>query len=391
MAVMIQVQTIIDLDKNNGRKKLRLLNVSQKNIITVSDEDLDKILKSKVTVTMCIVPLVFPNMSVLTLMSTGKTHPVKLLSKYDCLMIVISVTTTWEASVFLMPTTSFTANMKVTEPTWVLFSYAELEKATNNFDHSRELGTRGFDIVCHEQFINEVKILTHLCHRNPVSLYGCSSCHCHELLLVYEYIPNGTVYCHLHGVLANRGLLPWLIRIKIAIETATALAYLHASDIIHCDVKTNNILLENNFCVKVVDFGLSRLFPNAVTHVSTASQGKPRLYIMWDKGEINLANIVGKKIQEGAFGELVHPLLRFESDSEVRRMILTVAELAFQCLQRDKDLKPSMDEVLNFLKRIERGNEKIDHVDDVDIHDAIGIPHSSYAAHSSSPYHLARL
>lgn len=222
-----------------------------------------------------------------------------------------------------------------------------------------------------EQFRNEVKILTRLRHRNLVSLYGCTSCHSRELVLVYEYIPNGTVYCHLHGELAKRGLLPWPIRIKIAIETATALSYLHASDIIHRDVKTNNILLENNFCVKVADFGLSRLFPGDVTHISTAPQGTPgyvdpeyhQCYqltsksdvysfgvvlielissllpvdITRNKDEINLANLALKKIQESAFGELVDPCLGFEKDREVRRMIISVAELAFQCLQRDKD------------------------------------------------------
>ena len=123
--------------------------------------------------------------------------------------------------------------------------------------------------------MNEVQILTRLRHKNLVSLYGCTSSHSRELLLVYEHVPNGTVACHLHGELARRDTLPWHTRMKIAIETASALSYLHASDIIHRDVKTKNILLNESFSVKVADFGLSRLFPNDVTHVSTAPLGTP--------------------------------------------------------------------------------------------------------------------
>ncbi|THF99415.1 hypothetical protein TEA_016438 [Camellia sinensis var. sinensis] len=192
-----------------------------------------------------------------------------------------------------------------------VFSYTELEEATNNFDPSKELGDGGFGTVYHvlmpiaqylifsqpgnlqdgrdvavkrlyehnyrriAQFMNEIKILTHLRHRNLVSLYGCTSRLSRELLLIYEYIPNGTVADHIHGDRAKDRPLLWPIRMSIAIETASALVYLHASDIIHRDVKTNNILLDNDFCVKVADFGLSRLFPIGVTHVSTAPQGTP--------------------------------------------------------------------------------------------------------------------
>ncbi|XP_012570247.1 LEAF RUST 10 DISEASE-RESISTANCEUS RECEPTOR-LIKE PROTEIN KINASE-like 1.2 isoform X2 [Cicer arietinum] len=313
-----------------------------------------------------------------------------------------------------------------------VFSYEELRKATDNFDHTKELGDGGFGTVYFgklpdgrevavkrlyehnyrrvQQFINEVNILTNLRHKNLVSLYGCTSRHSRELLLVYEYISNGTIACHLHGELAKPDILPWSIRIKIAIETATALAYLHASGIIHRDVKTSNILLDNNFCVKVADFGLSRLFPEDVTHVSTAPQGtpgyldpeyhqcyqltsksdvysfgvvlielissKPAVDISRSRDEINLSTLATKKIQESAIGELVDPCLGFDEDNEVNRMIVSVAELAFQCLQKDKELRPSMEEVLDELRRIESGNDGVVVVEEADI-DGVGSSHSN--------------
>ena len=163
-------------------------------------------------------------------------------------------------------------------------------------------------------------------------------------------------------------------------------------DIIHRDVKTNNILLDNSFCVEVADFGLSRLFPNDVTHVSTAPQGTPGyvdpeyhrcyqltnksdvysfgvvlielissippIYLTRHKDEINLADLAIRKIKKSATAELVDPFLGFESNSDVKRQVTCVAELAFQCLQRDKELRPSMDEVLEVLRRI--GSQKDD-------------------------------
>ncbi|KAF3431919.1 hypothetical protein FNV43_RR26655 [Rhamnella rubrinervis] len=291
-----------------------------------------------------------------------------------------------------------------------VFSYTDLQKATNNFDSEKELGDGGFGTVYHgklkdgrevavkrlyqhnykrvEQFKNEVEILTRLRHKNLVSLYGCTSRHSRELLLVYEYIPKGTVADHLHGDRAQPGSLPWSIRMSIAIETATALTYLHASDIVHRDVKTNNILLDNNFSVKVADFGLSRLFPTDVTHISTCPQGTPgyvdpeyhqcyqlttksdvysfgvvlielissmpAVDITRQKEEINLANLATNKIQKCEFNELIDPSIGFESDGEVRRMTIAVAALAFQCLQQSKEMRPSMEEVLEALKSIER-------------------------------------
>ncbi|GMY18405.1 LEAF RUST 10 DISEASE-RESISTANCE LOCUS RECEPTOR-LIKE PROTEIN KINASE-like 1.1 isoform X1 [Fagus crenata] len=297
-----------------------------------------------------------------------------------------------------------------------VFSYSELVEATNNFDLEKELGNGGFGTVYHgklhdgrevavkrlyghnyrrvQQFINEVEILTCLRHKNLVSLYGCTSRHCHELLLVYEYIPNGTIADHIHGHRATPGSFTWPTRMSIAIETASALAYLHASDIIHRDIKTNNILLDDNFRVKVADFGLSRLFPNDVSHVSTAPQGTPgyldpeyhHCYQLTSKSdvysfgvvliellsslpavdmfrqrhEINLANLAKNKIEKGAFHELIDPYLGFESDYGVKTMTILVAKLAFQCLQQDKEMRPSMDEVLEALKKIQSGEDAPD-------------------------------
>ncbi|KAG1347091.1 LEAF RUST 10 DISEASE-RESISTANCE LOCUS RECEPTOR-LIKE PROTEIN KINASE-like 1.1 [Cocos nucifera] len=312
-----------------------------------------------------------------------------------------------------------------------VFTYEELLEATNHFDSSKELGDGGFGTVYKgklrdgrvvavkrlyensykrvEQFMNEIAILSCLRHQNLVNLYGCTSHRCRELLLVYEFVPNGTVADHLHGPRASERALTWPIRLSIAIETADALAYLHAVEppIIHRDVKTNNILLDACFHVKVADFGLSRLFPTDATHVSTAPQGTPgyvdpeyhQCYQLTDKSdvysfgvvlvelisskpavditrhrhEINLASMAINKIQNRELEQLVDPGLGYQSDWAIKKMITMVAELAFRCLQSDGDMRPPIKEVLEVLREIESEGHKTEKEGATDAGDDAGL------------------
>ncbi|XP_023638620.1 probable LRR receptor-like serine/threonine-protein kinase PAM74 isoform X1 [Capsella rubella] len=177
------------------------------------------------------------------------------------------------------------------------FTYSEVMKMTNNFQ--RVVGEGGFGVVCHgtlngskqvavkvlsqssgqgyKHFKAEVDLLLRVHHTNLVSLVG----YCDEgdhLALIYEFLPNGDLRQHLSGK-RDGSFINWGNRLRIALEAALGLEYLHSGctpPIVHRDIKTTNILLDEQLKAKLADFGLSRSFPvGGESHISTVVAGTP--------------------------------------------------------------------------------------------------------------------
>ncbi|CAO2193298.1 unnamed protein product [Urochloa humidicola] len=286
------------------------------------------------------------------------------------------------------------------------FSYEELYQITGGFSAQNLLGEGGFGSVykgCladgkevavkklkegggqgEREFHAEVEIISRVHHRHLVSLVGyCISDD--QRLLVYDFVPNNTLHYHLHG----RGVpvLEWPARVKIAAGSARGIAYLHEDchpRIIHRDIKSSNILLDNNFEAQVADFGLARLALDACTHVTTrvmgtfgylapeyASSGKlTERSDVFSFGVVLLELITGRKpvdaskplgdeslvewarplltqaLESGNIGELVDTRLdKNYNEVELFRMI----EAAAACIRHSASRRPKMSQVVRVL------------------------------------------
>lgn len=288
------------------------------------------------------------------------------------------------------------------------YSYRTIERATENFSDIHRLGTGAYGTVyvgtlgngelvavkkiknpepeTVEQVMNEVKMISSVNHLNLVRLLGCCI-ERGEQILVYEFMPNGTLAQHLQR---QRGPgLPWTVRLAVATGTAKAIAYLHSKvhpPIYHRDIKSSNILLDHQFNAKIADFGLSRAVATESSHVSTAPQGTPgyvdpqyhQNYHLSDKSdvysfgvvlmeiitglkvvdfsrpqaEVNLAALAVDRIAKAKVDEIIDPYLKMQRDSWAMASIHKVAELGFRCLAFHRDMRPSMMEVADELEQI---------------------------------------
>ncbi|GJR98567.1 wall-associated receptor kinase-like protein 14 [Tanacetum coccineum] len=296
-----------------------------------------------------------------------------------------------------------------------IYTYKEIEKATDSFSEKQRLGTGAYGTVYSgklhngewvaikrikhraegdniDQVMNEIKLLSSVSHPNLVRLLGCSVDK-DDQILVYEFMPNGTLSQHLHKERGNG--LPWPVRLTIATETAQAIAYLHSNldpPIYHRDVKSSNILLDYDFKTKVADFGLSRLGIMESSHVSTAPQGTPgyldpeyhQNFHLSDKSdvysfgvvlieiitafkaldfsrphnEVTLASLAVDRIKKNCLDEIIDPSLEPNKDAWTISSIHKVAELAFKCLAFHSEMRPSMTEVATELEQIKNSGQE---------------------------------
>ncbi|XP_065632094.1 LRR receptor-like serine/threonine-protein kinase IOS1 isoform X2 [Quercus suber] len=279
------------------------------------------------------------------------------------------------------------------------FTYPDLLRITNNFE--RILGKGGFGTVFHgcientqvavkmlsassvqgyQQFQAEVKLLMRVHHKNLTTLVG----YCYEgtnMGLVYEYMANGDLEAHLSG--ENTNILSWEARLQIAMDAAQGLEYLHHGckpPIIHRDVKTTNILLNEKFRAKLADFGLSKIFPtDGGTHVSTVVAGTPgyldpeyyitnwlteksdvysfgvvlleiitnRPVIERSKERTHISQWVSSMLARGDIKNIVDPKL--DGNYNVNSVWKAV-EIAMLCLSPTSSKRPTMDQVVAELK-----------------------------------------
>ncbi|KAH9544711.1 hypothetical protein CY35_12G009200 [Sphagnum magellanicum] len=286
------------------------------------------------------------------------------------------------------------------------YSFTEVIAMTNNFNQI--LGGGSFGTVCYgklpngqevavkrlsgnsqqgaHEFYNEVDLLSRVHHKNLVALVG----YCQEgkeQILIYEYMPSGTVRESLYGTAkARNNPISWNTRLDIALNAAEGLEYLHTGcvpSIIHRDIKTSNILLSANMTAKVADFGLSKAVANeGVSHVSTVVKGTtgyldPEYYTsqqLTDKSDVfsfgvvllelicgrppidttlndrmerNIADWVKPHIESGAINNIIDKAME---DNYMLESIWKVAEIAVMSIAPFGIYRPTMRQVVSGLR-----------------------------------------
>ncbi|XP_065011774.1 leucine-rich repeat receptor protein kinase HPCA1-like isoform X2 [Musa acuminata AAA Group] len=286
-----------------------------------------------------------------------------------------------------------------------IFSLEEIRKCTKNFSEENCIGSGAYGKVYrgvladgqvvavkraqqgsaqgNQEFKTEIEMLSRVHHKNLVSLVGLCIDH-NEEIVVYEYVPNGTLRESLSGKSGIR--MDWKRRLRVAHGAASGLAYLHElanPPIIHRDIKSNNILLDHRLNAKVSDFGLSRtLFDDAKHHITTQVKGTvgyldPEYYMtqqlteksdVYSFGVLLLELVTARKpIEEGQYvvrqvkdaidkqknllnlDELLDPTIATVS---ALRGLENFIDLAMKCVEDESRDRPSMSEVVKEIENI---------------------------------------
>ncbi|KAM4111032.1 hypothetical protein ACJW30_05G037200 [Castanea mollissima] len=294
----------------------------------------------------------------------------------------------------------YNEQVRVLESKKQQFTYSEVQSITNNFESV--IGKGGFGTVYHgyldgfqvavkmlspssdqgyKEFQAEANFLTKVHHKNLTSFVG----YCREntnIGLIYEYMENGNLAMHLSD--KNACLLNWETRLKIAMDSAQGLEYLHNGckpPIIHRDMKSTNILLDANFHAKLTDLGLSKVIPNeGGTHVSTKVVGTPgyldpeyyatnwlnvksdvfsfgvvlleiitgQLAITKAPEKVHIIKWVSSMLERGDVKNIVDP--RLEGDLDINSVWKAI-EVAMACVSPTSIQRPTMTYVVMELKQ----------------------------------------
>ncbi|VVA19178.1 PREDICTED: receptor [Prunus dulcis] len=307
------------------------------------------------------------------------------------------------------------------------FSLSEIKAATRNFNEGSIIGVGGFGHVYKgsidqgtlvaikrlkpesqqgvPEFRAEIDMLSQLRHQHLVSLIGyCKDRR--EMILVYEYMENKTLYDHLMNPKSdpNAQPLPWEKRLQICIGAARGLHYLHTGGtegtIIHRDVKSTNILLDEKWVAKVSDFGLSKMSSMTMskTHITTAVKGsygyldpeymlrnqlteksdvysfgvvlcevlcaRPALMRTVEKKEMSLAMWFKACHQNGELDQIMDPSLKGKIEDECFKVFV---EIALSCMHENGKQRPSMNNVVEGLVqalKLQQNGDKMDEDDE---------------------------